>query len=53
MSESINCNRSGLSQNPVSFGKDCGKIGLKPAFPTKIKIVFPKTEVLGKPRRTK
>jgi hypothetical protein len=38
-----------FSQNPVGFGKSLGKSGLKPAFSDKFRVVFPKTEVLGKP----
>jgi hypothetical protein len=38
-----------LFQNSVSFGKGFGKSGKKPAFSSKSKVAFPKTEVLGKP----
>jgi hypothetical protein len=39
-----------LSQNPVSFGEGSQKSGLKPDFSNKIKVAFPKIEVLGKPQ---
>jgi cellobiose phosphorylase len=37
------------SQNSVSFGISFRKSGLKTAFSIKIRVAFPKTEVLGKP----
>jgi len=35
-------------QNSVSFGNGFGKTVLKPVFPCKSKVAFPKTEVLEK-----
>jgi multiple sugar transport system permease protein len=42
--------RMSYSQNSVSFGNGFGKSGQKSAFPSKSKVAFPKTGVLGKPR---
>jgi hypothetical protein len=40
---------SSHSQNSVSFGNGFEKSVRKSAFPSKSKVAFPKTEVLGKP----
>jgi hypothetical protein len=37
------------SQNSVSFGIGFGKSGQSPLFLYKFRVIFPKTEVLGRP----